>query len=139
MIANLNLDQLLPAYPLGELVLRGAELSGLEDHVRAAATELGLAIVPDPVPEQNFFSRSDQLSFARIGVPSACLWQGFSGARGEAAFKDYRAHRYHQPSDEWLPTYDWDAAAQMARAELLVGVSLLGGPRPQWKPDSPFR
>jgi len=138
MIADLNLDQLLPAYPVGELVLRGAELSTLEDHVRAAAAELGLAIAPDPVPEQGFFARSDQLNFARIGVPSACLWQGFSGARGEAAFKDFRAHRYHQPSDEWLPTYDWEAAAQMARAELLVGISLLTGPRPQWKPDSPF-
>jgi peptidase M28-like protein len=139
MIANLNLDQLLPAYPVGELVLRGAELSTLEDHVRAAATELGLAIAPDPVPEQSFFARSDQLNFARIGVPSACLWQGFSGARGEAAFKDFRAQRYHQPSDEWLPTYDWEAAAQMARAELLVGISLLSAPRPQWKRDSPFR
>ncbi|HZX97147.1 MAG TPA: M28 family peptidase [Myxococcales bacterium] len=139
MIANLNLDQLLPAYPLGELVLRGAELSTLEDHVRAAAGELGLKIVADPVPEQNFFARSDQLNFARIGVPSACLWQGFSGARGEAAFKDFRAHRYHQPSDEWSAAYDWEAAAQMARAELLVGVSLLTGPRPKWKRDAPFR
>jgi len=138
MIANLNLDQLLPAYPVGELVLRGAELSTLEDHVRAAAAELGLTIAPDPVPEQNFFARSDQLNFARIGVPSACLWQGFSGPRGEAAFKDFRTNRYHQPSDEWLPTYDWDAAAQMARAELLVGISLMTGPRPKWKPDSPF-
>ena len=35
--------------------------------------------------------------------------------------------------------YDWEAAAQMARAELLVGVSLLAGPRPKWKPDAPFR
>jgi hypothetical protein len=139
MIANLNLDQLLPAYPVGELVLRGAELSSLEDHVRAAAAELGLAIAADPVPEQGFFARSDQLNFARIGVPSACLWQGFSGARGEAAFKDFRAHRYHQPTDEWLPSYDWEAAAQMARAELLVGISLLSGPRPRWKPESPFR
>jgi hypothetical protein len=139
MIANLNLDQLLPAYPVGELVLRGAELSSLEDHVRAAARELGLRIVPDPVPEQNFFARSDQLNFARIGVPSACLWQGFSGPRGEAAFRDFRTHRYHQPSDEWSPAYDWEAAAQMARAELLVGVSLLAGPRPTWKPDAPFR
>jgi len=104
-----------------------------EQYVAAQMQALG------PVPEQNFFSRSDQLSFARIGVPSACLWQGFSGARGEAAFKDYRAHRYHQPGDEWLPSYDWDAAAQMARVELLVGVSLLAGPRPKWKPDSPFR
>jgi hypothetical protein len=139
MIANLNLDQLLPAYPVGELVLRGAELSTLEDHVRAAATELGLVIAPDPVPEQAFFARSDQLNFARIGVPSACLWQGFSGPRGEAAFKDFREHRYHQPSDEWSPGYDGEAAASMARAELLVGISLLGGPRPRWKPDSPFR
>jgi len=139
MIANLNLDQLLPAVPVRELVLRGAELSTLEDHVRAAAGELGLAIAPDPVPEQAFFARSDQLNFARIGVPSACLWQGFAGPAGEAAFKEFRAHRYHQPSDEWLPTYDWEAAAQMARAELLVGISLLSGPRPQWKPDSPFR
>ena len=139
MIANLNLDQLLPAYPLGELVLRGAELSTLEEHVRAAAAELSLAVVADPVPEQSFFARSDQLNFARIGVPSACLWQGFSGARGEAAFKEFRSRRYHQPSDEWLPTYDWEAAAQMARAELLVGISLLAGPRPTWKADSPFR
>ena len=44
-----------------------------------------------------------------------------------------------RPALEAVPSYDWDAAAQMARAELLVGVSLLGGPRPQWKPDSPFR
>ena len=67
-------------------------------------------------------------------MPSACLWQGFGGdPKQEAAFKDFRAHRYHQPSDEWLPGYDWDAAAQMARVELLVGVSLLTGPRPQWR------
>jgi Zn-dependent M28 family amino/carboxypeptidase len=139
MIANLNFDQLLPAGPVRELVLRGAELSTLEAHVRAAAGELGIAIGPDPVPEQNFFARSDQINFARIGVPSACLWQGFGGdASYQAAFKDFRAHRYHQPSDEWLPSYDWDAAAQMARVELLTGVSLLSGERPRWKPDAPF-
>ena len=134
LIADLNLDQLLPSGPVRELVLRGAELSTLEDHVRAAAGELGIAIGPDPVPEQNFYARSDQFNFAKIGVPSACLWQGFGGdPKQEAAFKDFRAHRYHQPSDEWLPGYDWDAAAQMARVELLVGVSLLTGPRPQWR------
>jgi Zn-dependent M28 family amino/carboxypeptidase len=134
LVADLNLDQLLPAGPVREIVLRGAELSTLEDHVRAAAGELGIGIGPDPVPEQNFYARSDQFNFAKIGVPAACLWQGFGGdAKYESAFKDFRAHRYHQPSDEWLPTYDWDAAAQMARVELLVGVSLLSGPRPHWK------
>ena len=139
MIANLNLDQVLPAGPVHELVLRGAELSTLEDHVRAATGALGISIGADPVPEQNFFARSDQFNFAKIGVPSACLWQGFGGdPRYEAAFKDFRAHRYHQPSDEWLPSYDWDAAAQMARAELLTGISLLSGEPPKWKSGAPF-
>jgi hypothetical protein len=139
MIADLNFDQLLPAGPVREVVLRGAELSTLEQHVRAAAVELGIAIGPDPVPEQNFYARSDQFSFARIGIPSACLWQGFGGdERYQAAFKDFRAHRYHQPSDEWLP-YDWQAAAQMARFELLVGVSLMTGEPPKWVASSPFR
>ncbi len=138
MIANLNFDQLLPAGPVREVVLRGADLSTLEQHVRASAGELGIAVGPDPVPEQNFYARSDQFNFARIGVPSACLWQGFAGDAGyQAAFKDFRARRYHQPSDEWLP-YDWDAAAQMARFELLIGVSLLTGEAPRWNPGSPF-
>jgi hypothetical protein len=144
IVANLNLDVLLPAWPVHELVLRGAELSTLEDHVRAAAAELGLVIGPDPVPEQTFFARTDAIWFARAGIPSATLWQGFtdpsgSKARGEAAFKDFRKNRYHQPGDEWSSEYDWNAAAQMARAELLIGISLLDGPPPQWKPDAPFR
>ena len=137
MVANLNMDQLLPGAPPKDVVLRGAELSTLEDHVRAAAGALGLAISPDPVPEQAFYIRSDQYNFARVGVPSACLWQGFAGGE-EQAFRDFRAHRYHQPSDEWSARYDWDAAAQMARLELLTGVSLLHGKRPAWNKDSPF-
>ena len=140
MIANLNLDQLLPAGPVRELVLRGAELSTLEDDVRAAASALHISIGPDPVPEQGFYARSDQINFARIGVPSACLWQGFGGDPAyQAAFKDFRAHKYHQPSDEWSASYDWEAAAQMARVELLVGVSLLTSAPPRWKPGGPFQ
>lgn len=138
MVANLNMDQLLPGAPPKEVVLRGAELSSLEAHVRAAAGALGIAISPDPVPEQAFFIRSDQYQFARKGVPSACLWQGFAGGE-EKAFREFRANKYHQPSDEWSASYDWDAAAQMARLELLTGVSLMQGPRPRWKKDSPFQ
>jgi len=82
--------------------------------------------------------------FARVGVPSATLWQGFTDAagsksRGEAAFREFRKNRYHQPGDGWSATYDWEGAAQMARTQLLIGVSLLDGPPPQWKPGAPFK
>jgi Zn-dependent M28 family amino/carboxypeptidase len=126
-----------------DVVLRGAEQSTLEDHVRAAAAVAGLSISPDPVPEQTFFVRSDQYNFARHGVPAACLWQGFrddgGGATNEAMFRKWRATRYHQPSDDLGQPFDWGAAAAWARFEFLVALSVVeADARPAWKPDDFF-
>src|SRR5216683_2107145 len=143
IVANLNLDQLSPMWNPRDVVLRGAEQSTLEDHVRAAAAAAGLSISPDPVPEQTFFVRSDQYNFARHGVPAACLWQGFldegGGAANEAIFRKWRATRYHQPSDDLEQPLDWGAAAAWARFEFLVALSVVeADARPAWKPDDFF-
>jgi Peptidase family M28 len=143
VVANLNLDQLSPMWAPHDVVLRGAEQSTLEDHVRSAAAAAGLTVSPDPVPEQTFFVRSDQYNFARHGVPAACLWQGFRDDRGgtanEATFRRWRATRYHQPSDDLEQPLDWDAAAAWARFEFLVALSVVEAEtRPAWKPDDFF-
>jgi hypothetical protein len=142
VVADLNLDQLSPMWKPHDLALRGAEQSTLEDHVRAAASALGLAVRPDPVPEQMFFLRSDQYNFARAGVPAACLWQGFRDDKGGDSngeiFRRWRATRYHQPSDDLSQPFDWDAAAEWARFEFLVAFSVVQGERPQWKKDDFF-
>jgi peptidase M28-like protein len=143
VVANLNLDQLSPMWTPHDVVLRGAEQSTLEDHVRVAAALLGLSISPDPVPEQTFFLRSDQYNFARHGIPAACLWQGFRDDRGgstnEAIFRRWRTTRYHQPSDDLRQPLDWGAAAAWARFEFLVALSLVqADARPAWKPDDFF-
>jgi Zn-dependent M28 family amino/carboxypeptidase len=102
-----------------------------------------LSVSPDPVPEQTFFVRSDQYNFARHGVPAACLWQGFQddsgGAANEATFRQWRAARYHQPSDDLTQPFDWTAAAAWARFEFLVALSVVEAEaRPSWKPDDFF-
>jgi Zn-dependent M28 family amino/carboxypeptidase len=142
VVADLNLDQLSPMWKPHDVVLRGAEQSTLEDHVRAAAGALGLSISPDPVPEQNFFSRSDQYNFARAGVPAACLWQGFKDDKGGDSngdiFRRWRGTRYHQPDDDLSQPFDWAAAAQWTRFEFLVAYSVMQGARPKWKKDAAF-
>jgi hypothetical protein len=139
VVADLNLDQLSPMWKPHDVVLRGAEQSTLEDHVRAAATALGLSISADPVPEQNFFFRSDQYNFARAGVPAACLWQGFKDDKGGDSngeiFRRWRSTRYHHPDDDLSQPFDWDAAARWARFEFLVGYSVVQGARPKWKKE----
>jgi len=143
IVANLNLDQLSPMWTPHDVVLRGAEQSTLESHVRAAAAVAGLTVSPDPVPEQTFFVRSDQYNFARNGIPAACLWQGFRDERGgtanEATFRRWRATRYHQPSDDLEQPLDWAAAAAWARFEFLVALSVVEAEsRPAWKADDFF-
>ncbi|TMB12137.1 MAG: hypothetical protein E6J66_07005 [Deltaproteobacteria bacterium] len=54
-----------------------------------------------------------------------------TGTRGHAIAEQYVATR--------MQALGVRPAGEMARAELLVGISLLSGPRPRWKPESPFR
>ena len=66
--------------------------------VQAAAAEYGLTLSPDPQPEQGFFTRSDQYSYVRNGVPAVYLDIGF-GNGGEEAQGVFLGEHYHQASD----------------------------------------
>ena len=56
--------------------------------LRSAAARLGRTVHPDATPEKGSFYRSDQFSFARIGVPAFYLDPGseFVGGLGEGLF-----------------------------------------------------
>ena len=137
IVADVNLD-VLPHFPSWDLVALGEGHSTLGGHVRAAAEALGLPLSPDPFPEEVLFIRSDQMNFVKAGIPAVWIRGGLKDERGDsaanlAAFRDYRAKRYHQPSDEWSPAFDFEAMARIARAAYLVGLSVASTPeRPRW-------
>src|SRR3546814_8173534 len=83
----------------------------------------GRRVEPEAHPERGGYYRSDHFSFAKLGVPMLDAGSGedlVSGgtAAGEAAAKDYGEHRYHQPADEYDPTWDWSGAIEIGRAHV---------------------
>ena len=145
MAACLNLEMSAVWGPARDLVAIGASESALGAVVEAVAKREGLGVSPEPAPDQGFFYRSDQYSFARAGVPG--IWidlgddlVGTPAGTGLARREEYRAKRYHHPQDEFDPAWELTGTAQLARVvELLVEeIGARGGKIP-WKEGSPYR
>ena len=83
--AVLNLDSMHIGGPTRDLIIFGSGNSELEDYVREAAQQQGREVRADPEPELGTFYRSDQITFARGGVPSLIFQAGLDdSARGPA-------------------------------------------------------
>lgn len=143
--ANLNLEMSAVWGPARDVVAIGASESVLGEVVEAVAKREGLRVAPEPAPEQGFFFRSDQYSFARAGVPGVWLdlgddLVGVPAGTGLARREAYRAERYHRPGDEFDPSWELTGTAQLARLVELVIEEIGGrGGNVPWKPGSPFQ
>ena len=97
---------------------------------------------PDPHPEAGHFYRSDHFSFAKVGVPAISFGDGndlVNGGteRGEALAKEYTDKHYHQPSDEWLPTWDFRAWPRMRTCSTTsAATSPIRAPGPTGRPTA---
>jgi Zn-dependent M28 family amino/carboxypeptidase len=145
--ANLNIDQTGMMWPIVDVVADGAERSTLAAAVASATAALGLAVSPDPVPEQGFFLRSDQAPFARAGVPSLIFRPGFRDAgggtdRNRALFTKWRSTAYHSPLDKLDqrdPPIDFASGVAMAHLVYLTALEVANADaRPRWNPGDVF-
>ena len=123
---NLNYDDIQPLGEPQQLVVSGAERTSVYPLVQKVAKDFGLAIQPDNHPEAGHYYRSDHFSLARVGVPAfsvneGALFKGHDLAWGEEKQRDYVAHHYHQPSDEYRPDMDFTADAKLAKFGLVLG------------------
>ena len=140
VVADLNLDMFLPLWPLKHLLIQGADESSLGADARAVAAEKGYALIADPYPDRNSFVRTDQYSFVRAGVPALSLKFGFApGSPEQQVERDWRANRYHAPSDDLAQPVDLKAADDFNAylADLARRIADQDQ-RPAWRPDSVF-
>ncbi len=141
---DLNYDDIQPLGEPQQLVVSGAERTSVYPLVQKVAQEFGLAIQPDNHPEAGHYYRSDHFSLARVGVPSfsvneGALFKGHDLAWGEEKQRDYVAHRYHQPSDEYRPDMDFTADAKLAKFGLALGWEAANQPGlAAWQPGDEF-
>lgn len=125
MVANINLDMIGRNWK-DSIVVIGVEhsdLGGTVARVNAANPGLGLTVIRDPWPQENFFGRSDHFNFARRGVPALFFFNGVH-------------EDYHQPSDS-PDKINAEKASRIAR--LVYHVTLAVGnatARPKWNEES---
>jgi Zn-dependent M28 family amino/carboxypeptidase len=122
----------------------GKGKSTLDPIVEAVAVRQGRTVKGDRLPDRGYFYRSDQFSFAKIGVPAIYIdlptdFVGKPAGWGQAQSDDYEAHRYHQPSDELDPSWNFDGMIEDAQLGFWAGVILADqDAMPAWLPGDEF-
>ena len=87
----------------------GLERTDAEPLIAKACATFGLTATKDMMPEQGLFDRSDNVNFAKKGVPAPTFGMGLT------AFDDEVNKYYHQPQDN-PETLDYDYLTKFFKA-----------------------
>ncbi len=142
IVADLNFDMPLPLWTLKSVYLPGESESSLGADARAVAARRGLTVVPDPLPDRNVFIRADQYSFVRRGIPALFMKFGFRKNTPEFQIEhDWRATRYHAPSDDLAqPGIFKEEAVKLDAYTAAIALRVANADStPAWLPGSIFR
>ena len=122
----------------------GLGKSSIDEIAKGVAAQQGRIIKPDQFPSRGYFYRSDQFSFAKIGVPSMYLDPGTDFVDrppgwGKEQVDHYTEVNYHQPSDEYDPNWNLDGLLEDARMAFWVGLAVANADKmPTWNPGDEF-
>lgn len=121
VVGNVNVDEILLLRPVTKVIAFGAEHTTLGPLLERAAGMVGLAVVPDPMPEEVIFVRSDQFSFVKQGVPGIFPVSAMDGTpEAEAADRKWNLEVYHGPGDDMTQVFEWESGARFARMAYLT-------------------
>jgi hypothetical protein len=113
LVADINLDQLRPLFPLHILTALALDETTLGATARQVAGTMGIELRPDREPERGLVRRADHAPFLRIGVPAIGFIFGYDpGTDAERRYREWYEVRYHRPQDDLTQPMDFDAAAK---------------------------
>ncbi|HUH29330.1 M28 family peptidase [Gelidibacter sp.] len=95
----------------------GLTRTSAENNIFNAAQAFGLRAIEDPAKEQGLFDRSDNVNFAKKGIPAPTFSLGFTSFDGDVT------KYYHQPGDE-ANTLDYDYLLKFFQAYVLAGRNI---------------
>jgi len=138
VVSVVNLDMPVLTYDFRDVIAFGAEHSTMGPIVEKAGAAVGVKLIPDPLPQERLFVRSDHYRFVQEGIPSVFLMTGFGG-QGAEKFQHFLRTDYHKVSDEIDLPFDWNAGAKFARINYQIAREIADAPEaPRWYQGSFF-
>jgi len=138
--ANLNYDGGNIWGHTHDVTFVGLGKSTIDGVVQAIAAEQGRVVNPDQFSDRGYFYRSDQFSFARIGVPAMYLDAGMDFVDrppdwGRQQIDHYTDVNYHQPSDEYDDSWNFEGMVADALLGYWIGLAIANADEmPTWVP-----
>jgi hypothetical protein len=115
------------------VTLIGAGRTTADETIAQSLEAFGLSLLPDPSPEQNLFNRSDNVNFARAGIPAPTFSPGFT------AFDEELLKYYHRPTDKADESFDFAYLNVFARSYAYTARNLANGATtPTWTSGDPY-
>jgi len=122
----------------------GLGKSSIDQIATMIAEEQGRVVKPDQFSDKGYFYRSDQFSFAKIGVPAMYLDTGTDFIDrppewGRQQQNHYTEVNYHQPSDEYDPNWNLDGMIDDAMLGYWTGLAIANADEmPVWNVGDEF-
>ncbi|HYL71546.1 MAG TPA: M28 family peptidase, partial [Candidatus Dormibacteraeota bacterium] len=118
--------------------------SSLDAVAAEVAKSQGRSLKPDQFPDRGYYYRSDQVSFAKIGVPalffdSGTDFVGRPAGWGKRQIEEWELKQYHQPSDRLDGTWKFEGMIEDAKLEMLSAwLVAQADALPTWNPGDEF-
>ena len=142
--ANLNYDSGNIWGYTHDVTFVGLGKSSIDSLASKIAGEQGRVVTADQFSDRGYFYRSDQFNFAKIGVPAMYLHTGTDFVDrppewGREQQNKYTDVHYHQPSDEYDDSWNFDGMVQDAKLGFWTGLAIANADEmPSWNAGDEF-
>ena len=142
--ANINYDNPNILGDTHDVTFVGLGKSSIDQILELIAGEQGREVKPDQFADKGYFYRSDQFSLAKIGVPAMYLKPGTDYVDrppgwGREQQEHYTNVHYHQPSDEYSDSWDFQGLIEDALLGYWTGLAIANADdMPEWNEGDEF-
>ena len=142
--ANINIDGGNIFGRTRDATLISMGKSSLDAVAEQVAKSQARVLKPDQFPDRGYYYRSDQFSFAKIGVPalyfnSGTDFVGRPAGWGKQQIEEWEMKKYHQPSDKLDGTWKFEGMIEDARLDMLSAwLVAQADALPTWNPGDEF-
>jgi len=144
LVANINIELGNVWGRTRDIIVYGLGKSELDDWLAEAAKAQNRTIRGEQDVKAGWFYRSDQISFARAGVPAIWFKSGvdFIGREpgwGEKQYADWIQYKYHSPADEVEDDWNLEGLTEDARLAFRLAAAVShANVTPTWYPGDEF-